>query len=510
MTASVPEFSGWYPYLTQRSRQWAWDLSRILGFWIVLFNAGAYLAMVPAISGSLGRSVDDGIWTQDFYFLSLGLSLPLLPWLHARWGRQRVLLWSFGIFALCSVLVASTSNFCLLLLARVVAAWVGGWSLPLLAQEGARPGSARHQQVGNLFWTWAATIPFALGPFWGGWITDTWGWRWLFVLDIPFSALIILGVFLGGQEEWHPTKLSFDWVGYLLLSLAAILAEMLLNLGNIRDWWHSSLIQVLFWLAFWTALASFLWLWSHPYPALRVSLLGSWNFLIAAVGTWLGALLFVGGLALLVVHYQLSFGYSAELIGYYVLPMAILGPVVLILAQSHWRLLFPRFFLGLPSLLLAAAAFAMGSFALPISPGALFVPMLLAGGGLGWLFPAWNSLALDSLPKERKEEGARLLNWLRYLGLSMGIPAAIGFWERRVVLHRHFLVEDRAWQGQLWEHTLQHFSKGLSVPGAEQFLAKQMAIQAQMLAFNEVFWVAAWGFLGLGLWSVLARFSVSS
>lgn len=489
----------------QTERFLAVNLAIGLGHFLVLFNGGAYLPMIPRIAASLGRNSVYGDWTQDLYFLALGLALPMARWVSGRFGDREGLLACFAVIAATSLVNASSSSYPPFLLARIVAGFAGGLSIPLSLNLLLRHYHADYRDHGLLLWGFAAITPFALGPAVGGWIDDAWGWRWLFLLNIPIALASFLGVLLWEEKSETQTSVAMDWVGYLLLCAAFVTMEMLLNLGSIDDWWRAPQIRFLFFLALILALAAGLWLRSRTQPAVDLDLFTLHNFPIAALGIWLTAVLFQGTLALFIVQYQLSFAFSAREIGFHLLPMALFAP--LSAALSHWYLARhdPRWLTLGAMLILAVAAFWLSSYNLPASPTSLSWPPMLVGLGLGASFAAWARLGICGLSGPRELRAAGLLNLLRSSGQAMGIPAIAALWERRLDLHRHFLVEARGGNLSRWREALHRLTPQLSPAGARQHMAGLLRAHAAMIAFNEIYYVAGWLFLGLAGLSLLAR-----
>jgi len=476
-----------------------------LGHFLVLFNGGAYLPMIPRIAASLGRNPVYGDWTQDLYFLALGLAMPLGRWASQHWGDRDGLLACFAAIFLASVVNAGSTDYGPFLLARLVAGFAGGLSIPLSLNILLRHYHADVRDHGLLLWGVAAITPFAFGPFLGGWIDDAWGWRWLFLLNLPLLLASFLGLLFWEEDSPRTSPVPMDWLGYALLCLTFLTMEMTLNLGSMDNWWRSLEIRALSFLALILLGTTILWLRRHPLPAIDAELFTHANLRIAALGLFLTAVVFQGTLALLVVQYQLSFGYSARAVGEILLSMAIFAP--LSATFSHWYLgrHDPRPLAVAAMLLLAGGAFWLSSYDLPVSPDSLVWPPLLVGLGLGGAFATWARIGLWGLAGATEQRAAALLNLLRSGGQAMGIPIVAGLWERRLDLHRHFLVEDRGSNLAFWQSARARLNPSLGTLGSRQYLAGQIHQHAAMLAFNEIFYLAAWIFLILGGWSLLAR-----
>jgi len=482
----------------------ATNLAVGLAHFLVLFNAGAYLPMIPYIAGSLGRAPMYGDWTQDLYFLFLGLGLPLARWVSGRWGARDGLLACLAVLLISSAINASTSNYNFFLLARIFSGLAGGLSIPLSLQLLLRHYHEDHRSSGLFLWGFAAITPFALGPFIGGWIADAWGWRWLFYLNLPVLWASILGI-LFWEAPSQRGAARMDWPGYGLLCFGLLALLMACNLSSKDDWWRSGEFRFLFVAGVVLLGAFFQWLPLAEKPVVDYRLFRQRNVLLASLGIFLTALAFQGSLALLIVQYQLSFAYSARAIGQVLLSLALFAPLSAWL--SHWILgrFDPRPWAVLSMLLLAVGAFWLSSYDLPVSPSALAGPPTLVGLGLGGVFGSWARIGVWGLAGTSEQEAAMLLNLLRSSGQALGIPLVAALWERRMDLFRHFLVEDQGSNLAAWHANLAQFRIVLGESAAQKDLAEQVHLHAAMLAFNEVFYWAGWIFAGLACWSLLAK-----
>ncbi len=478
-----------------------------LGHFLVLFNTGAYLPMIPRVAGSLGVNPAYVDWTQANFFLAMALAFPTAAWFLNRWGEMRSLLGAFLAFALASAVCGVSHDYGWFLASRMVQGYAGGITIPISLGVLLRHYTPPHRNMGLTLWGMAAITPFTLGPVLGGWITDTWGWRWLFYLNVPIALAValIIAIILAGREMEHRHP-GLDWVGLLLLLIGVGAFQSALNLGEIDDWLRSTTIIGLL-LTGAAALIYFaVWEWNSAHPLLELRFLRRRNFLVGGLGLFLTALCFQGAMALYIVQFQLMLGYSAWLAGLLLLPLAIFSKLTSMLTHRYIHRLDARFVGFIALIGFSIGSFWVSSYSRPASLDELLWPQAMASLFLGALFPPFAAIALSGLRGTAEMRGGAFLNLLRVSGQAMGIPIVGALWDRRRILHRHFLGEGNAMtREQLGsaQHILQR--QGIVPEAAHHLIINRIDHQAALLAFNEIFHFAGWAFLLLGVVLLLAK-----
>ncbi|WP_226838914.1 MFS transporter [Acidithiobacillus caldus] len=471
-----------------------------LAHFLVLFNAGAYLAMIPEVAGALGVNANFAIWPQTDFFVGMALAAPLSLWLAARQGESRSFLLIFAGFGISALGCAETTEFWSFILARFAMGFFGGLSIPLslaILRHRYRPG---HERLIRSLWGVAALTPFTLAPAVGGWLCTHWGWRSLFYLDGPLALVLTGFVFLAlrGLPSLPVRVRSMDWPGLMLLAAALATTQVTLDLGTYLDWWHSAhfwiltVIVAILWVTLW------LWEWQHPQPLVAYRLFRHGNFFLGVVGVFAGTLLFQGMMALLVVQAQLVWGYTAFLAGVLVLPMAVTAKPASLISQwalRHWDagLLAAVDLAGL-----ALSCFLIATYDRDASYTALLWPQFVLGFFLGGLFLPLTRLALGALSESEAERGLGVFNLFRVAAQGYGIPILVGWLARVEQEVHHFLVEPGVASARPWQAaTRALLARGLSPPAAKLQLARELSRHASFLAFNALFYACAWAFLAL-------------
>ncbi|MDA8390505.1 MAG: DHA2 family efflux MFS transporter permease subunit [Gammaproteobacteria bacterium] len=481
-----------------------------IGHFLVLFNTGAYLPMIPRVAGSLGVDPAFIDWTQSNFFLAMALAFVTASLWAARLGETQSLLCAFALFALAALICTATHDYDVFLAARMLQGYAGGLTIPLSLTLILRHYTPNRRHIGLTLWGVAAITPFTLGPALGGWITDNLGWRALFWLDIPVALLVTLWLYaLAPPARTQRPQDPVDWLGLAALVTALLSLQSALNVSEVTDWLRTPRVVHLLALAAVAAILFSVRSQQVRHPVVDVDLLKRRNFAVGGAVLFLTAFWFQGLLALYVVQFQLLFGYSAWRAGLLLLPMAFFSKITSVLTHRILHRADPRFLATTALLGFAATSLWVSSYDRTASFTALLWPQAVTGVFLGLLFPPFAAIALSGLQGTRELRGAAFLNLLRAGGQALGIPAITVLWLRRRALHLHFLGE-----GDVFTAIARHraartlAAHGLTPARARAELAASVAHHAGMLAFNEVFYIGGLAFALLAFLPIFACHTV--
>nr|WP_305907958.1 MFS transporter [Methylomarinum sp. Ch1-1]MDP4520757.1 MFS transporter [Methylomarinum sp. Ch1-1] len=255
-----------------------------LGHAVVLFNAGAYIAMLPRVAGGLRIPPSFATWTQTDYMIGLALAFPVGIWFSRRIGEYRPFVCAFVLFALASALCLYCTSLYAFLAGRILLGFSGGLTLPLGQSMILKEYPDRRKSIGIGVWNLFTLTPFTFGPPLGGWIADYLGWRWLFLFNIPVALAIagIVGALLYRRGA-RIMRRRFDWVGFSMLVIILGSFQTLLNQGNDWDWQQSSYLQTLMAMTVVMLIYWVVWELSVRHPFLDIRLFAYRNFTIGAL-----------------------------------------------------------------------------------------------------------------------------------------------------------------------------------------------------------------------------------
>jgi len=482
----------------------------LLGNILVLFNTGAFASVVLHATGDLGVSPSHAGWMQTYYFICLALALPVSSWLAASVGEVRLYLAAMIAMTLASLLCAVTGDLFWFLLGRALQGFFGGLTIPLsqilLMRE--YPESAKSFAVS--LWSIAALSPFTLGPAAGGWVADHLGWRWLFFLNVPLPLLTAALVWALLFDRQSPQrKMSFDGVGFLLLTAALVCLQTVLNQGQDADWFNSIwLIAVA--IAGLLMLAYFIvWELAERTPLLDLRLFARRNFAIGSIMLGVSFMLMYGLLSVLLVRLQAVAGYTSFLAGSVLLPLVFLAKPMASVMHRIVHRFDARLLVSLNMLLFALYCGVSSRYDFFGRGGWFTQPLwsqVLEGFCLGALFVPLTTLFLSGLTPRRQTQAVELGGMLRVLGGSVASPLLGVFWERRAAFHQSRLIESFSLHDGFGGEIIERLhNAGLHGQLATAKLAAVANQHAAILGLDDTFRLAAWLFLGLAAVVWIAR-----
>jgi DHA2 family multidrug resistance protein len=247
---SSPSFSEGKPAVNP----WFIAIAVMLATFMEVLDTSIANVALNHIAGNLSASTDEATWVLTSYLVSNAVVLPATGWLGRFFGRKRFLIVCIGIFTIASALCGLASSLGLLILARIVQG-AGGGALQPIAQAVLLESFPREKR-GSAMSVYAMGVVVApiLGPTVGGWLTDSYSWRWAFFINIPIGilAVVLCSILLQDPpylKEVRPGKI--DFVGFALLTIWIGCLQIVLDKGQDDDWLSSSFIR---WLVFGAAL----------------------------------------------------------------------------------------------------------------------------------------------------------------------------------------------------------------------------------------------------------------
>src|SRR6266496_4477542 len=199
---------------------------------------------LPHVQGSLSASLDQIAWALTSYIVCAAIMMPLTGWLAGRFGIKYIFLVSIIGFTLASALCGLASSLGELVFFRALQGVAGAGLIPLSQSTLLQINPPeRHGHAMAVFGTGTIMGPI-MGPMLGGWLTQDYSWRWIFYINLPVGAIASLGIVIFIRETRHTHREAFDFFGFVTLSIAIGALQMLLDRGQLKDWFGSMEIWI--------------------------------------------------------------------------------------------------------------------------------------------------------------------------------------------------------------------------------------------------------------------------
>ncbi|HSR00700.1 MAG TPA: DHA2 family efflux MFS transporter permease subunit [Sphingomicrobium sp.] len=375
---------------------------------------------LPHMQASLSATQDTINWVLTSYIVASAIALPISGWLADRVGRKRLLLISVVLFTAASVLCATATSLPEMVLFRALQG-VGGAFIVPLAQATLFDINPRekHGQAMALFGGGVMIGPI-LGPVLGGWLTDNYNWRWVFLVNLPVGILciLIMSQFMPTSEK-HDRK--FDMFGFALLAVAVAALQFCLDRGEQKDWFSSWEIRIEAGLAIAAGWMFLVHMIMAKHPLFDRALFKDRNFATGMLFMAVTGVLLLAGLALLPPLLQTLYGYSVLQSGFLTAPRGVGTLISMLLAGRLTGKIDARLLVGLGVVLMGVSLYLMTGFAIDQPSRPVIVSGVVQGLGLGLIFVPLQSLAFETLPAAARTTAAALLNLSRNIGGSIGI-----------------------------------------------------------------------------------------
>jgi DHA2 family multidrug resistance protein len=454
---------------------------------------------IPAISGDLGVSPDQGTWVITSFGVANAISLPLTGWLTQRFGQVRLFTSAIVLFTIASFLCALAPTLNALIICRVLQGAVAGPMIPL--SQALLLSSYPKAKAGSALGIWSITTLVApvVGPVLGGWITDNIAWPWIFYINIPVGIAAGLATWTIYQKrETQTAKLPIDAVGLGLLIIWVGTLQILLDQGKDLDWFGSPVIWTLAIIAVIGFGAFLIWELTEDHPVVDLSLFTHRNFLVSCVCMALAYGLFFGNVVLLPLWLQQYMGYTATLAGMVLAPVGLFAIVLTPIVGRYMNRADPRILVTISFGVFALVLYMRMHFNTDATIGILLIPTLVQGVAMAFFFIPLMSIALSGLPPRRIPDAAGLFNFARITSGSFGTSITTTAWDRRATLHHSQLVQHLVPGGEVSSQALSTLQAGGMGPQQSYGMLNRLVDQqAFMLSADDIFFVSALLFLAL-------------
>ncbi len=424
---------------------WIVAAAVMLATFMEVLDTSIAAVSLPYIAGSLSATNDEATWVLTSYLVANAIVLPASGWFSLRFGRKRFLLACIVIFTASSFMCGAATSLGMILIARAVQGAGGGALQPLSQAILFETFPPEKRGIASAAFGLGVVVAPVLGPTLGGWITETYTWRWAFYINIPIGILAVILISRFVQDPPYirnakPGKLDAIGLGLLAVWLAAL--QIILDKGQEDDWFGAIWIRYAVVILITAFIAFLIWELTYGKPLVDLRIFRNRNFAIGCLLIALFGVVIYGIVTILPLFFQTLLGYTALAAGWAVSPRGVGAifamPLVGILSErvdSRWLIAIGFGGVG-------ACTLWLGNVSLQIGEFSMFWAIILSGFFIGFVFVPLVTMAMGLLPNELLGNAAGLYNLLRNVGGSIGISVVNTLLVRRAQVHQSEIAHD--------------------------------------------------------------------
>ena len=469
-------------------RDWIAVMSVMLGAFMAVLDIQITNSSLKDIQGALSATLEEGSWISTSYLVAEIIMIPLTAWLVQLLSARRLAVWVSAGFLLSSLLCS---------MACALQGFTGGALIPLAFTLTLTKLPEHHRAKGMAMFAMTATFAPSIGPTLGGWLTENWGWEYIFYINIPPGLVMIAGLLYGLEKKeahWDLLK-STDYAGILTLGLGLGCLQVFLEEGHRKDWLESHLIVALGSVALVSLITFVILQFSRPHPLINLRILGNRNFglsSIASLGMGVGL---YGSIYLLPLYLTQVQGYNALQIGEVIMWMGIPQLFLIPLVPQLMKVVSPKVLCALGFCLFGAASFGSGVLNPDFAGPQFNHVQIIRALGQPMIMVTISLIATAYIQPQDAGSASSLFNILRNLGGAIGIALLATLLDARTKVYFDYLREAVVPTNPQVAERLAQLTERLGSDNAA--LGKLSEIthqQALIMAYNDAF-----HFVGIGL-----------
>jgi DHA2 family multidrug resistance protein len=447
---------------------------------------------LPHMQGSLSASQDQISWVLTSYIVASAIMTPTTGFLVGRFGRKRLFLLSVVGFTIASVLCGVAGSLSQMVAYRLLQGMFGAALVPL--SQSVLLDSYPPERHGSAMAMWGVGVMLGpiLGPSLGGYLTDVYDWRWVFLINVPFGVLAYIGIWAVVPDTERDRKLPFDWLGFALLSLAIGALQMMLDRGELKDWFSSREIVL---YAVLSGLCAYLFVVhsvTSRRPFIDLRIFEDRNLVTGLALIFTVGILMMATLALSPPFLQSLLGYPVMTSGLVLAPRGVGTMVAMMLAGRLIGKIDVRLMIATGLALIAYSLWEMSLFTLDVSQALIIETGIVQGFGFGCVFVPMSTIAFATLSPQLRPQGTSLFSLLRNLGGSIGISYAVFLLTTLTAVNHQELAGHVTAYNPMFKAPYLPPMWSLSEPHGLAALNAEVTRQASLIAYLDDFKFMMW------------------
>ncbi len=441
------------------------------------------------IAGSLAAGQDESTYIVTSYLVSNAIILPISGWLSNVIGRKRFYMGCVALFTVASILCAFATSLPMMLLFRVLQGIGGGGLAPTEQSIFADSFTPKQRALAFSLYGFTVVTAPAVGPVLGGWLTDSYSWHWVFLINLPFGALslVLTWLFVYDSEVVQADRrkllargLKIDYLGFALVALGFGTLQVVLDRFEREDGFSSPFILTFTIISVVSLIGLVIWELVHPQPVMNLRLFKIPAFAISNVVMFLFGFIIISTTQLLPQLTQELLGYDATTAGLTLGLSGVLSLFIMPIAGLvTGRLIQPKWLIFSALLGTAGALNYASALNIQVSFWDISTSRMLQIIWLPFIFIPLSAVQFTGVPPDKNSDASAIINLMRNLGGSWGVSVA---------------TTELQWRGQfhharLAEHITPYNGYGFGVPLGP--ISQAVQRQATILSYLDVFTILA-------------------
>ena len=493
--------AGWKPH----ANPWLVAIIVTLGAFMEVLDTTIVNVSLPHIAGSLSISSDEATWALTTYLVANGIVLTISGALSRRLGRKNYFLICIGMFTLCSLACGLTEQFWQILMFRALQGFFGGGLQPTqqaIILDHFPP--EKRQQAFSLT-AIAIIIAPVVGPVVGGWLTDTYSWHWIFLINIPIGIATFFGVMQFVEdspaiEREKRTAPPFDYLGVLFIAVALGCLEVGVDRGEDYDWLGSNFVRIMFILSACGFVFGITYLLYVRNPIVNLRVFKDRNLALGSLQIAIMGFVLYASAVLIPQFAQQQLAYNATWAGLVLAPGAIVLTMLIPVAGRLMNVVPTKYVIAGGGLALGLALIYSMNLVPDLDFWHLVIFRAAQTAALALLFVPISTIAYATIPPELNGDAAALFSMSRNVFGGIGISISTALVTEHLQIRQAHLVHALDPGNQPYNVFLQQVQQALIDAGQSAAQAAQMApgqvfqmLQGQVavLAYNDVFLITA-------------------
>ena len=478
-------------------RDWIAVMSVMLGAFMAVLDIQITNSSLKDIQGALSATLEEGSWISTSYLVAEIIMIPLTAWLVQLLSARRLAVWVSVGFLIASLMCSMAWSLESMIVFRALQGFTGGALIPLAFTLTLIKLPEHHRAKGMAMFAMTATFAPSIGPTIGGWLTENWGWEYIFYINVPPGLLMIAGLLYGLEKKaahWELLK-STDYMGIFTLAVGLGCLQVFLEEGHRKDWLESSLIVSLGSIALLSLITFVIVQLSKPNPLINLGILANRNFGLSSISSLGMGVGLYGSIYLLPLYLAQIQNYNALQIGEVIMWMGVPQLFLIPLVPKLMKYVSPKWLCTLGFGLFGLASFSSGVLNPDFAGDQFNRIQIIRALGQPLIMVTISLIATAYIMQKDAGSASSLFNILRNLGGAIGIALLATLLDARTKTYfdylREAIVPTNPQVAERMARLTETFGSETAALGKLSEIAHQ---QAQIMAYNDAF-----HFVGLAL-----------